>query len=276
MGYCRSRVLRQNRTNIGLLLNYRRMGTPETQFGALTADLYGGIDAGELHAELELAANYGGGDLEGGFDNLNLFSFGAATKLGLKIDKLAIELGGGFAQGDSTPNDPSISRIQFNRDYNLALMMFEEPMPTLQSAYTTEENQGRDESAIRTGYALENAIYVRPNIGYTFPKTLSGSLVFLTAWTAALPEEEEGNNFYGFEVDAHLKWNPLPNFTLESSLGFFQPGSYYGSYTEQGGGFDRYALGAQLLSTIDFNLSQKGSDMSQLTGVFTTGYPLQR
>ena len=45
----------------------------------------------------------------------------------------------------------------------------------------------------------------------------------ITAWTAALPEDED-DGFYGIEVDAHLAWTPTPNFTLESSVGLFNPG----------------------------------------------------
>ena len=242
----------KSKTQGGLYLNYRQQNTNDTQFGALTADLYAGIDAGELRGELEIATHYGNGDLEGGLNNITLFSFGAAAKAALVLNKLDVELGLGYAQGDETPNDNSVSLFQFNRDYNLALMMFEEPMPTLKSDIVNDENQGRDYSAMRSGYSLQNALYVRPQISYPIRNNLQGSLVFLTAWAASLPEEEQENNYYGFEVDAHLKWTPKSNFTVESSLGFFQPGNYYSSFSEFGGGFDQYAIAAQLMSTIEF------------------------
>jgi hypothetical protein len=241
----------KSKTQIGLYVNYRQQGPEDTRLGMLTADLYGGIDSGDLNAELELAIHYGNGDIDGGYDDLNILAFGAATKIGLAINKLKVGLDAGFAQGDSTPTDQTINTFSFNRDYNLSLMMFEEPMPVLRNEYVTQEGEERDNSAVRTGYALSNAIYVRPNIGYNIRKNLRGSLILLTAWTAALPEDEDGN-FYGIEVDAHLAWTPTPNLTLESSIGVFNPGNYYSSYSDFGGGFDKFALGAQLMSTITF------------------------
>ena len=241
----------KSKTKLGLYLNYRQQGAEDTRLNMLTADLHGALDAGDLRAELEAAINYGSGDLAGGYDNLSILSFGATAKVGLTAQKLHIDLGGGFAQGDSTPNDQTINTFSFNRDYNLSLMMFEEPMPILRNDYATQQGEERDLSAVRTGYSVSNAIYARPSIGYDIKDNLRGSLVLLTAWTAALPEDESGN-FYGIEVDAHLAWTPTQNFKLESSLGLFNPGTYYSSYSDFGGGFNRYALGAQLMSTITF------------------------
>ena len=241
----------KSNTELGLYVNYRQQGPEETRMGMLTADLYGGIDSGDLRAELELAVHYGSGDINGGYDDISVLAFGAATKVGLALNKLELGVDAGFAQGDSTPNDQTINTFHFNRDYNLSLMMFEEPMPILRNEFVSEEGDERDLSAVRTGYSISNAIYLRPNISYNIRKNLRGSLTLLTAWTAALPEDED-DGFYGIEVDAHLAWTPTPNFTLESSIGLFNPGNYYSSYSDFGGGFDRYALGAQLMSTINF------------------------
>ena len=106
----------------------------------LTADISASLHNGDLSAETEIAINYGNGDIEGGFENISVLSFGATANLGLQISKLRLGLGGGFAQGDSNPDDENINTFSFNRDYNVALMMFEEPMPILRSTNSSDRD----------------------------------------------------------------------------------------------------------------------------------------
>ncbi|MEC7987104.1 MAG: hypothetical protein VX278_18185 [Myxococcota bacterium] len=244
------------RTHIGLYTNYRNRGSEGSNFGMLTADISASLKSGDLDADLEIALNYGNGDIEGGLENINVLAFGATANVGLQISKLRLGLGGGFAQGDANPDDETINTFSFNRDYNLALMMFEEPMPILQSATSDETSSvdsGREFGAVRSGYSVSNAIYVRPALRYNLHKSLQGELVVLTAWTAALPEDEL-NGFYGVEVDAHLYWTPFAQLQFDASLGFFSPGNYYSQYTstEYGGGFNRNAFAGQLITTLEF------------------------
>ena len=241
------------RNKIGLYGNYRLQTVDEASFGLGTIDIAAETATGPLDADIEMAFNFGQGDLEGGLDNVRLFSFGIAGRANISMDKLHLGVGAGFASGDSDNTDKEFGTFQFHPDYHIALLMFEEPMPTLAAAVPSETNLGRNYTAVRTGYAVSNAIFITPKIGYTIQPNLIGELKLITAWAAALPEDES-NNGYGVEIDASLYWTPYPNFEIQGTGALFTPGDYYNEYVDAdlGGGFDQLSYGLQLMSTVSF------------------------
>jgi hypothetical protein len=242
------------RGSTGLYANYHRQNVEDLTFGLFTIDLYGGANAGPIEIEAELAGNFGQGDLQNGLDGVRVSSFGAILNAEYKASKLLLGLGGGFATGDKDPNDKTFHNFRFDPDYHIGLMLFEEPMPTLQPAVQNSANAGRDTSIALTGYSVSNILYGKPKIGYFILPELVADLSLLAARAPNLPDDQAENNGYGMEVDAHIGWAPMDNFRLDATGAIFIPGTYYSTYSDidLGGGFSSPAVGLQLLGSIDF------------------------
>ncbi|MEC8378866.1 MAG: hypothetical protein VXZ96_01010 [Myxococcota bacterium] len=242
------------RASTGLYTNYHRQNVEDLKFGLFTIDLYGGAEAGALKIDLEMAANFGSGDLPNGLDGVRISSFGAALDAAFNPSKLLIGLGAGFATGDKDPTDKTFHTFRFDPDYHIGLMLFEEPMPTLQPLVSNVDNDGRDTSIARTGYSVSNILYGKPRLGYYIKPGLLADLSILAARAPNLPEDESDNNGYGMELDAHIGWNPVDHFQLDATGAVFFPGTYYRNFSDAdlGGGFNSPAIGMQLLSSIEF------------------------
>jgi hypothetical protein len=240
--------------SIGTYNLFRRYSHEDATFGLFTTDLWVEAQAGPLHVELELAAQLGNGDLSESINDARLSAFGGMLDASMQFDKLTLGLGGGAATGDKDTTDNEFRTFTFDPDFNQTLFLFEEPMPTLLPTVQNDANAGRDTSAARTGYALRNALYARPNVGYTLMDNLYANLSYFVARAAALPDAQADEKFYGSEVNARVIWSPYTHFKLDTTLGLFLPGAYFSNYTDEdlGGGFDQPALGAQMLGTIEF------------------------
>ncbi|MEL6349712.1 MAG: hypothetical protein AAFV53_41795, partial [Myxococcota bacterium] len=155
---------------------------------------------------------------------------------------------------DTDPTDNDFRTFTFDPDFNQTLFLFEEPMPTLTPTVATDANQGRTLDAARTGYALSNAFYGRPRVGYQILDDLTADVSFFIAQAAAVPEADDNNRSYGSEINARIIYTPFEHFTVDGLFGAFIPGRYYSSFTDTdlGGNFDQTAFGGQLIGTVHF------------------------
>jgi hypothetical protein len=220
---------------------------------AYTGDFWGYADLGPAQIQVEVAGTYGGGNLDSGANDVNLLAFGGMLDANWTNDALGLGLQGGFATGDSQPEDGDLRTFSFDRDHNVALMMFEEPMPTLRAAVPTEENGGRTTDAALLGEGVSNALYIRPRVGYRLG-TFDADLAWIAAWMAKGPTATEGKRGYGNEVDLTLGWVPNPRVDVRGTLGVYAPGAYLSSFTDAdlGSGFDQPAVGGRVVGTVKF------------------------
>jgi hypothetical protein len=132
-------------------------------------------------------------------------------------------------------------------------MMFEEPLPTLESQVINDTNGGRTTDAAVTGEGISNAIYFNPHVTYRFLPVLQGELSWMGALQAKPVTDSKGGG-YGNEFDISLRADPVPHVWAEGTLGLMLPGGYYrdASDPDLGNGFDHYALGARLTGTVEF------------------------
>ena len=247
-------LYQSEKAGIGIYNLYRRYNHDDSRFGLFTTDLWAQASAGPLEIEAEFAGQFGNGDLSQGINDARILAFGAMLDASMAFDRLSVGLGGGLATGDKDNTDNEYRTFTFDPDFNLTLFLFEEPMPTLLPTVQNDANGGRDTDAVRTGYALSNALYARPNVGYTVSDTLETNLSFFIARAAALPDDEEGNSYYGSEVNGRIIWSPYAHFQLNTLVGVFLPGQHFSNYTDEdlGGNFEQPAFGTQILGTVFF------------------------
>ncbi len=246
---------RSETAGVGLLNNYRYRPEKPYNWQAYTGDVWAYAELGPVRAELEGIGVFGGGNLETGANDVQVMAFGGMINGRYTLDKFSIEAEFGAASGDEDPTDSAIRTFQFDRDHNLSLMMFEEPMPTLAAAIANDANDGRNYEAVLTGDGISNAIYFRPAVHYGVLDDLDASLAWLVATEAqGAGEHESSEGGYGNEFDLTLKYTPYPHLAVTGTAGVFLPGPYYSKYKDEdfGGGFDRATFGGQLLGTVEF------------------------
>lgn len=243
----------RNETNGAGLLNVYRY-QPSNTWQQYTGDLWAFTQLGKLRAELEVVAEVGGGDLETGADGISQTAFGGMVTVDYRLDPLALSLEGGFATGDGDPEDKKIHTFTFDRDHNVALFMFEEPLPTLVTPVVNETNGGRTTEAALTGDGISNALYLRPSVRWAVRPQVTAQLDWTTAMLAKKPAASTSGNGYGNEFDLSVRYDPFAHFWVKGTAGLFLPGAWYRDYEDPdlGGGFDQPAFGGRVLGVVEF------------------------
>ncbi len=243
---------RSETAGLALLNNYRFQ--PSNEWGAYTGDVWGWSEIGPLRIELEVAGTFGGGNLDTGANDIDVTAVGAMLDAGWNGEKFGFGAQGGVATGDADPNDASVKTFRFDRDHNVALMLFEEPLPTLSTTVRNDANGGRTTDAALSGEGVSNALYVRPRVSYNLLPTLRVETAYITAALAKGPETTDGRTGYGHEIDLSVRYDPHPHLWVQGTAGVLIPGAYYSAYTDPdlGGGFDKPALGARIVGVAEF------------------------
>jgi hypothetical protein len=246
-------ILYENeKAGLGFLSTYRWKGEVENRYRVFIADLWAKANLGIAEAELEFAAVAGRGDLDGGLNDISQRSFGGHLRVDIDPGSIRAGVLGGFATGDADRTDSTIKTFSYDPDFNVSLFLFEETMPTLTPPANTIDDDGRTTTAGRTGPMISDALFFKPSIGWRFNDDLFVDVSWMGARRAKKLEDEEPG--YGSEIDAHVRYDPFPHFWVQLTGGVFLPGKIFTEYEDidLGGDFDKPALGARLLTTIEF------------------------
>lgn len=123
----------------------------------------------------------------------------------------------GTSDGDVTSGD--LKTISFNRDYNVAYLVFEEALPGGIS------RTGRAATTPHSG-AVSNAMYARLKAKWKLAKWFHPSLNVITPF-AVKKAQGAGGKFYGIEYDLITEW-PIDEYvSAEFIFAHFIPGGFY-------------------------------------------------
>ena len=230
---------------VGLYLEYRTK--PQDQFQALYADLWGRTRLGPLRVELEAALVYGRWgqpptllDDETGepigtlsTEDLTLLASGGALRADLSISPFAAGFEVGYATGDKDLSDSEVHTFTFDRDHDLALLLFEEPIPQFLDPTAidddgTQVDETVDPTRVVTGNAISNAFYFAPYASYDLRENVRAKLGLALAWGLTPNDRIPGEKtFYGFEADVDVSWRLYENFELGGRAAFLLPGDAF-------------------------------------------------
>ncbi len=240
--------------SVGGYGTYRWQNYDSNQVGLFIGDIWGKAALGPVRVEGEFATVLGSGDLDTGANDVSISAFGAMLDTQVDADKLIFGLGLGLASGDRSTDDKRLHTFAFDPDFDVALLMFEQPMPLLGASVNNDNNAGLNTDAVRTANGLSNAVYLKPTVGYHLRDDLSARLSLFAAQAARLPEADSANKGYGSELDLQVDYKPVEHFGVQGIFGTFFPGNYYKNYEDDtlGGGFDSTAFGFRLQSTVSF------------------------
>ena len=227
----------------------------DSQFRLFVGDIWAKADLGTAKFEFETAFALGGGDLSESVNDVRITGFGAQLNAMMGKEKLKAGLTGGVATGDEDIYDTEYHTFSFDPDFNVALMMFEEPMPVLAHENANlASNGGREYGAVRLGDGVSNALYIKPSIHYMLLEELEVELGYIAAKAAKLPTTDSENRGYGSEVDLTFSYTPFENVNFTSTTGVFFPGKRFSTFEheELGGGYSATAVGSRLVGTVEF------------------------
>jgi len=217
----------------GVYMHWRRMASED--WTAFYADLWGRTRLGPLSFELEAALVYGKGNATDlGIEDMELLAGGGAFTAGIEV----LPIGGAFqlgvASGDSDPTDATLNTFSFDRDFDVALLMFQEPMPVFRHLDPGPENNGIDDSFVIQGDTMSNAVYIKPSFFFDPLDNLRLTLNFIAAGRVAVsePDLSAEEKHLGLELDFDARWTLYENFELGATVGVLFPGTQFEPYTD--------------------------------------------
>jgi hypothetical protein len=234
-------------------LNGQARITPVRDFSMFTLDGALEAEVGTVKIRGEGIGQFGSGNLADGVNDISITAAGAVLGVSLALDKFTLGAEAGLASGDGDDTDQKLRTFTFDRDYNVALILFEQTMPVLLPTAATEENLGRTDEIALSGPSLANAMYLRPTVRRSLIDGLDAEIALLAARTAKLPERYVGRNSYGLEIDTSLSYTAIQHVHLGGTFGVFLPGTWYSQYSDETyAGFDNTVFAGQVLGQIEF------------------------
>ncbi|MEE2829019.1 MAG: hypothetical protein VX498_07520 [Myxococcota bacterium] len=221
---------------------------PSNSFNLVHGDLYGATKLGPLSLQLEALILWGSAlDTDIGVEDLTILAGGGALDAQLSISPIEVGLQVGLATGDSDPSDNAWHTMRFDRDHDIALILFEDPLPQhTVGEFADSSNANIDLSQAVTGNAVSNAFYFTPSFHVTPIDNLTAGVRLVAAWPV-VPEAfgDHAPKFYGAEVDFDVSWLLYGNFELAGEIGIFLPGAVFGEDLDP-------VIGAEIRAQVHF------------------------
>lgn len=246
---------RDERLEIGLNTQVKRAtggqtasGSDQDPFTLVTASAALDYEVGDIRVGAEIVGRFGTGQL-GERTSATVASAGGVIVAEATLGKPVINVDLGVATGDGNENDDNLNTFTFDRDYNIGILLFEQPMPVFASS------SGRDASQAISGNGISNAIFGRAAARYPLPEDLELEAAVAGARAFQRPEGLGDQVWYGVEANIGLRWQPDEDVDIVGTGAFMLPGSYYSNYNDGDtltDGLDGFVIGGQLLGRVRF------------------------
>lgn len=238
--------------------------TPQDELNVLALDISGSKSwtADDLWISLGAEAALLSGDTtrtytQSGETSTSLLALGAAAEAQLtwKPANVSLKMLSGYASGDADLDDDTVYRFRFDPNYKVGLVLFDQYIPAV-----TRESYERVTDPTRSGEpqrgvfglvndgAIENAVYLNPQLLFGRPDGLMTGVGLLWAWSAepfydpystfasggtptGINGRSEATRDLGLEVDvaAQYKYKIVSDLTLDlkAEYGIFFPGTAF-------------------------------------------------
>lgn len=224
--------------------------TPDPDFTVATIDAAFDAEIGKIELHAEGVGRFGGGVLPGEDNEINIASGGAVLDGAVGFDFATLGLIAGVATGDSSA-DGTRTTFTFDRDYNVGILMFEQPLPTFATIVAEGDGTdivGRNLSEVVSGRGVSNALFLKPRV-----QRVVADLVEINAsllWARALATPDDQRQSYGFEINAGARYIGTEHLDIGLTGAVFLPGSWYSEIP--GRDLSQPVFGAQLLGRVVF------------------------
>lgn len=201
-----------------------------------TVSVYAMRGNDRFNAGVEAAFQSGETGVMVGEDNVALGGFGVAGELSYRgtDSKWKWTLKSGMASGDDPSTKAKYEGYIFDRNYDVAMLMFNHPLGNYDMFRTqlqTGSVRDADGNINRADVeAIANVIYLAPSARYHFNDKWSWDNTFVTGWltenplAGGTPERNPGKEL-GYEFDTAINYSPRKGVMWVNQAGFLFPGS---------------------------------------------------
>lgn len=232
-------------TAMGLIYSMRRSAiggnSSPTYISGNTYSVVDGIDYNLLNIYVEkkwsqhrLGVEVGMYDGNLGLSDASLNTLSVSgTGLALEYDwqpkarKYSAGFRAGRAQGDNTTSSDRFEGFSFDRNYDVALIMFNHSLgqADIFQNNLTNVSSAPIGAASADVEAISNAVYIAPYVNYLWSDKLSIKTSLITGTIGETLGNGDGN--LGFELDVSLSYKPHESLTWVNELGYLMPGKAF-------------------------------------------------
>lgn len=229
-----------------------------------TASIYLLKDTPRFRAGLEASFQSGDSGVKTSAtgDNTQWEGYGIAAEFELRPDGSNWKWGlkAGTASGDDPTTDAKYEGFLFNRNYDVAMLMFNHPLGVYDVFRTDVMTGGGTVNKVRNANgditapdveALSNVMYLAPTARYTFNDKWSLDNTIITGWlgTNPLGPAKNPGKDLGYEWDVSLNYSPKKGVLWVNQAGFLFPG---GVWKGDGQYDSAFAFGVSTKAAISF------------------------
>ncbi len=198
-----------------------------------TVNIYVARDSERIRLAMEGSFVSGSsGVVTSSHDKVTWSGFGLAGELEYRPEASRWKWGlkAGYSSGDDPATVAKYEGFSFNRNYDVAMLMFNHPLGQADFLRTgavigkvydgTTNNINRPDVE-----AISNAIYVAPIAKYAFNDHWSLDNSIITGWLSTNPMLGQKAKALGYEWDLHLNYSPRKGVAWINEMGFLFPGS---------------------------------------------------
>jgi hypothetical protein len=206
-------------------------------------------ELGNLRVGAEVVARLGQGALNARYNDHTVLAFGGVVAAQLDTEKFNASLEGGFATGDGDETNNRLTTFTFDRDYNIGILLFEQPLPMVRLQDGT-----RSVAQALSGNGISNALFARAQGTYHLPYGVSAELGVAAARTFKRSSEYSDQTVYGVEIDLGARYRATEHLDLVGTSAVMIPGNFYRNATLPGvaDGLQGVIFGGQVLGRVSF------------------------
>ncbi|NJL24430.1 MAG: hypothetical protein HC902_04185 [Calothrix sp. SM1_5_4] len=222
-----------------------------------TVNLYALKDTETFRAGLEASFQSGETGVLTGSDNVALGGFGIAAEFAYRPADSRWNWGlkAGTATGDDPGTPAKFEGYIFDRNYDVAMLMFNRPLGQMDFLRTglltgSVRDSNRDITAPDVE-AISNVVYAAPSVHYSLSERWSLENTFVTGWLAQNPLSggSDPGKSLGYEWDISLHFIPRKGLQWTTQAGLLFPGEVWKANGAYENGF---AYGLSTKAAISF------------------------
>jgi hypothetical protein len=219
-------------------------GTKTGEFNVQTMSFILGREWEKFGFKLEAGFNSGTlGVQSAALEDIKTNGYGIAAEFYMprKDSKYDLNVRIGMATGDDPTSTGTYEGFQFDRNYDVAMLMFNHRLGQqdfLTTGLTRDLTKGVSTSL--DDESISNALYISPRVSYAWNERmdLNNTLTYAQLLTNPVATNSGFSKDLGFEWDIDLTYKPTDKIQWVNQLGLLFPGAAFKNGTGTGGNLD--------------------------------------